>query len=249
MQGVRMLADGWIKVWRKLADSQMWLEKPFSKGQAWIDLLLLATSSDHVSKYKGKDKVYKAGTVHFSLCFLTDRWGWSRNKVYRFINKLQNDGMLEYQGRTSNGTIDRTLNGTISDTMNDTTNDTVLIVVNWALYQNKQEKNGTINGTINDTANGTAKRTSNGTHPKNDIHKNDISKEKNVKNRAIPKTIDDIVPEVDFDGYPPFSEMPCEADGSKRDIPLRVRKLFDGDYGAYYRYMERMYGECSTKQS
>ena len=73
------MADGWIKVWRKLADSQMWLEKPFSKGQAWIDLLLLATSTDHVSKYKGRSKSYKAGTVHFSLCFLTERWGWSRN--------------------------------------------------------------------------------------------------------------------------------------------------------------------------
>ena len=238
------MADGWIKVWRKLADSQMWLEKPFSKGQAWIDLLLLATSSDHVSKYKGKDKMYRAGTVHFSLCFLTERWGWSRNKVYRFIDKLQKDGMLEYQGRTSNGTTKRTLNGTIDGTIDGTTNDTVLIVVNWALYQSRQQRNGTINGTTDDTTDGTVKRTSNGTHPKNDIHKNDISKERKDENEnALPGSIEMIKPEIDLVGCPAFEDMKPVADGTKRDIPKRVRHLFDGDYGAFWRYMER----CHTK--
>ena len=66
---------------------------------------------------------------------------------------------------------------------------------------------------------------------------------------SLPFSIEDIVPERDLDGFPDYEHMPCEADGTKRDIPPRVRKLFNGDYGAYHRYMERMYGECSTKQS
>ena len=164
------MADGWIKIWRKIADSPMWLEEPFTKGQAWIDLLLLATASDHVSRYKGRNKTYKSGTVHFSLRYLATRWGWSRNKVYRFIDRLQKDGMIEYQSRTSNGTLSGTKNGTI----NETTFDTSLTIIKWALYQVEGKKNGTTNGTTD----GTAIRTGNGTHPKKDIYpKNDISKE------------------------------------------------------------------------
>ena len=229
------MADGWIKVWRKLADSQMWLEKPFSKGQAWIDLLLLATSSDHVSKYKGKDKQYKAGTVHFSLCFLTERWGWSRNKVYRFIDRLQKDGMLEYQGRTSNGTTNGTTDGTINGTINGTTNDTVLIVVNWALYQNKQQRNGTINDTINDTTDGTAKRTRNGTHPKNDIHKNDISKEEKKKRKEKSPSTSPLNGGVDV---PYASRMKPIDEGTIDDIPVEYRDMCP-TYPDYWRFRNR----------
>ena len=33
-------ASGWIKVSRAIQEHWVWDEKPFSKGQAWIDLLL-----------------------------------------------------------------------------------------------------------------------------------------------------------------------------------------------------------------
>jgi hypothetical protein len=86
--------------------------------------------------------------------------------------------MIDYQGRTGNGTTDGTIDGAINDTINGTINDTVLIVINWALYQGSKTTNGTINDTTNDTAKRTRNRTGNGTHPKNDIYpKNDKSKE------------------------------------------------------------------------
>ena len=59
----------------------------------------------------------------------------------------------------------------------------------------------------------------------------------------LPKTENDIRPEIDLEGCLPFDQLPSEADGTKRDIPPRVRKVFDGDYGAFRRYMER----CHTK--
>lgn len=216
------MADGWIKVWRKVINSEIWLEKPFSKGQAWIDLLLLATASDHVSKRKGKEKQYKEGTVHFSLCYLSERWGWSRNKVYRFIRKLQNDGMIDYQGRTPNGTKD----GTVSGTINGTTFDTVLTVVNWALYQGKPIADGTTNGTVN----GTPKRTSNGTHPKKDIHKNDISKE-GKKNRSLRSDSPFGGFERGTDEFRNRSHLLLKIDeGTLDDIPTVYR---DGTYQAF----------------
>ena len=35
--------NGWICLSRKILDCYLWKEKPFSKAQAWIDLLLLAS--------------------------------------------------------------------------------------------------------------------------------------------------------------------------------------------------------------
>ena len=53
-----------------------------------------------------------------------------------------------------------------------------------------------------------------------------------------PRTEEEIDPEVDLAGFPSADEMPCEADGTKRDIPPRVRHLFY-DYGAYWRYRHK----------
>lgn len=34
--------EGWIKLHRKLSDNPLWTCEPFTKGQAWVDLILLA---------------------------------------------------------------------------------------------------------------------------------------------------------------------------------------------------------------
>ena len=55
----------------------------------------------------------------------------------------------------------------------------------------------------------------------------------------LPEQIEDIIPERDLAGFPSFEDMPCIADGTKRDIPPRVRHLFGSQYDAYWRYMEK----------
>lgn len=39
--------SGWIKIHRDILYHEIWSDKPFSKGQAWIDLILLANHSDN----------------------------------------------------------------------------------------------------------------------------------------------------------------------------------------------------------
>lgn len=81
-------------------------------------------------------------------------------------------------------------------------------------------------------------------HYTNTYNTSNTDKRRNTRSaRDFPETIEEIDPERDLDGYPGFDEMPCEADGTKQDIPPRVRKLFDGDYRAYWRYMK----ECSIR--
>src|SRR5574344_943311 len=93
---------GWISIHRTIFDNWLWEEKPFSKGQAWIDLLLLANSSDRKVPFGKKLILVKRGEKMTSIRKLEQRWGWSNNKVKSFLNMLQDDGMITYKCTTKN---------------------------------------------------------------------------------------------------------------------------------------------------
>lgn len=79
-----MARQGWIKLWHKLCDSQIWLCEPFSRGQAWVDLLLMASTqeTDH------------PGEIYCSIRYLAKRWKWSRDKVDLFLKQLEKSEMI-----------------------------------------------------------------------------------------------------------------------------------------------------------
>jgi hypothetical protein len=139
----------------------MWQDKPFSYGHAWIDLLISANIKD--TKFVKRSQVVevKRGQIAISTKGFADRWGWSRGKVARFLNQLENEHQIEHQ-KTSlttlitivnyddyNGTdtktdIKRTSNGHQTDTSKE-----VKEVKNkelsdfetvWKLYPNKDGK-------------------------------------------------------------------------------------------------------------
>ena len=85
---------GWIKVFRQLRDCWVWKTKPFSKGQAWIDLLLKANHKDTKILFNGNLTTIKRGQILTSIRKLVDEWGWSKNTVTKFLNLLEDDGML-----------------------------------------------------------------------------------------------------------------------------------------------------------
>ncbi len=85
---------GWIKLNRQIVDHWVWQEKPFSRGQAWLDLLLLANHQNGEIVHRGKIKATQRGTVYRSVYFLADRWGWSRHKVADFLDALERDSMI-----------------------------------------------------------------------------------------------------------------------------------------------------------
>lgn len=95
--------SGYIKLYRQVMDNPMWSDKPFSRGQAWIDLLMLANWGD--SKVLDGDKVVTLhrGELLCSQVYLANRWGWSRKKVKGFLSVLQREGMGSVKG-TSKGT-------------------------------------------------------------------------------------------------------------------------------------------------
>ena len=94
---------GWVSLHRSILDHFLWKDKPFSKGQAWIDLILLANHEDTKILQGGQIKQFKRGTVNMSLLSLADRWGWDRKKVRKFFEVLECDGMATTE-RTTQGT-------------------------------------------------------------------------------------------------------------------------------------------------
>ena len=85
---------GWIKVDRQIMNHWVWNDKPFSRGQAWIDLLLLANHDPEKFVWRGQLIDGKRGEVCRSIEILAERWGWSRKKTRRFIDGLQRNQMV-----------------------------------------------------------------------------------------------------------------------------------------------------------
>lgn len=119
--------EGWVRVWRKVIDNPLWTERPFSKGQAWIDLILLANHKDNELLLGNTVVIIQRGQLHTSELNLSKRWGWSRKKTRAFLSLLDNQKMATSKGTTKGTTItienysDYQDCGTAQDTTGDTT--------------------------------------------------------------------------------------------------------------------------------
>lgn len=116
---------GWILLYRSLRDSWLWDIKPFSHGQAWIDLILDVNHQDKKTYINGKLIKIKRGQTWTSLRVLGERWGWRQEKVLRFLQALERDTMI---------------------TRNATRNGTLLTVVNYGDFQDMRSTERSTNG-------------------------------------------------------------------------------------------------------
>lgn len=108
------MSEGYIKLHRSIQEHWLWQNKPFSEGQAWIDLLLLANHEDIKIPYKGEIIICARGTVNRSILSLAERWKWDRKTVRHFLELLENDKMC---------------------TTNITKHRTTITIVNYGFYQ------------------------------------------------------------------------------------------------------------------
>ena len=96
--------DGYIKLYRQIFENELWTEKPFSRAQAWIDLLLKANYTAKKCVIKGKSITIKRGQLLRAEDNLAEDWGWSRGKVRRFLSYLVKKGNISKNG-TALGTL------------------------------------------------------------------------------------------------------------------------------------------------
>jgi uncharacterized phage protein (TIGR02220 family) len=149
--------SGWIKLSRSMSDNWLWQEKPFSKGQAWVDLLMFANHRPTKILIKGQMISMSRGDQARSEVTLAESWGWSRGKVRRFLKTLEGDSMIVQQ--TGNAT-------------------SIITICNYKAFQD--------GGTTGDTADGTAGRTAPGTAPEHQaVHREECKELNNGNNKQL----------------------------------------------------------------
>ncbi len=89
--------EGWIKLHRQLLDNPLWSCEVFSRGQAWVDLLMLANFERSFFYKRGVKIEVDRGQVARSEVELADRWRWSRTKVRSFLNDLEKEQQIIQQ--------------------------------------------------------------------------------------------------------------------------------------------------------
>jgi DNA replication protein DnaD len=113
-------SKGWILLYRSIRDSWVWDSKPFDQARAWIDLILDA-NHDEGKVFTGTNLIkVKRGQDLISIRSLASRWGWSKDRVSKFLSALQSDNMIRLEkvsGRT------------------------VLTIVNYGFFQNRPDTN------------------------------------------------------------------------------------------------------------
>lgn len=168
---------GWISLHRKILDSWVWEDKPFSYGQAWTDMILTANYEDNNILFEGKIITIPRGAFHTSILKLADRYGWNRKKTTKFLDLLETQKMV---------TTERTTHGT------------TVTIVN---YDKFQVLGATI-GTAKDATQGTTKEqprdTNNNINNYNKIINNNMSAEpdksgpKNIIKKFISPSVEEV---------------------------------------------------------
>jgi hypothetical protein len=86
--------SGWISLDRAITKHWLWQNEKFTKGQAWIDLLLWAAHTPNKQLIKGTLIPVARGEQIRSQLTLAKTWNWDRKTVSRFLKLLEKDGMI-----------------------------------------------------------------------------------------------------------------------------------------------------------
>lgn len=91
------MEEGYIKLSRKLFNSDMWeTPRTFSSCEAWIDLIQSARfeATPLTASIGGREITYGRGQYPASIRFLATRWKWSEKQVRSFLEKLKKQGRI-----------------------------------------------------------------------------------------------------------------------------------------------------------
>ena len=141
-----MKDSGWIKLHRKIQEWELYFSEPFTKTQAWIDLILLANHQKKSITIRGNIVDVDKGEIGWSEENLGERWKWSRGKVRRFLEWLETRQQIVQQKSAvlSKIKITNYKNYQLNDTSDSTTDGQQTVQqtdINKNVKKEKKEKN------------------------------------------------------------------------------------------------------------
>lgn len=84
-----------IIVPRSIFDADKFGKEPYSKREAFLDLVQMAAYDDTDTFVNGRRYARMRGQVIASKSFLAKRWGWEIDKVRRFLSYLERNGWCQ----------------------------------------------------------------------------------------------------------------------------------------------------------
>lgn len=124
---------GWIKLSRQIQDHWIWNDP--EKLKAWIDLILMANHESKKVEMRDGLITIRRGQFVTSIEKLAKRWGWSKNRVYRFLALLESDHMVQRKANAYRTTI---------------------TIENYSKFQDRQNGNGTTDESSDGTTDGSS---------------------------------------------------------------------------------------------
>lgn len=110
---------GYIKLYRDIRSHWIWSDPDYLR--AWVDLLMMVNHEDRQVLFNKNLITVKRGSRITSIHKLAERWGWSRGRVSRFLDMLEQDHMIATRR---------------------TTQKTLINVINYGFYQSEKSKCG-----------------------------------------------------------------------------------------------------------
>lgn len=123
-----------FKLYRSVFECDAFKGEPFDRLHAWIWIIGHANYKDEKRLFRGQLVTIKRGQLVTSTTALAQAWGWSRNKVMRYTEMLENEGMISKNG---------------------TPYGTTITVEKYELYQGRRTANGAADEATDEAADGT----------------------------------------------------------------------------------------------
>jgi len=123
------MGRGWIKLHRKLRECDLWNCEPFSRGQAWVDILLMVNHDDKKVVLGSQVVEIKRGQTITSIRKLSEKWHWGNKKTISFLGQLEKLKMIDKESDTKKTLLtvinydDYQLQGNTEGHTNDNTDD------------------------------------------------------------------------------------------------------------------------------
>lgn len=155
------MAQGWISIHRKIRECIIWdYDEPFTRRDAWIDLLLLANHRDKQTIFDGKLITIKKGQYLTSVRKLAEEWHWGKDKTLKYLLLLEECKMIIRDADSRR---------------------TLITIVNYGVYQDMESEDVDSDKDSKQTVNRHSSATNN--NDNNDNNKKEINKEKVVRHK------------------------------------------------------------------
>lgn len=94
-----------ITVPREIFDEGLFVREPYSRREAFLDLVQKAVHEETELPVRGGTITLNRGEVLASIRYLATRWGWSKSKVESVLKEFISMNLVGHKSDTSNSTL------------------------------------------------------------------------------------------------------------------------------------------------